>query len=101
MQLKDHVKPITYVKAHAAELLDQVEQTRQPIIVTQKGEARAVLLDVETYDSWTKAIAMLRLVSDAEASMRGGRTYTTDEVFAEVSRLLDSMPPPSCARPRT
>ena len=88
MQLKDHVKPITYVKAHAAELLDQVAETRQPLIVTQKGEARAVLLDVETYDSWRRALAMLKLVAHAEADIAEGRLYTTDEVFDDVEQAI-------------
>ena len=88
MQLKDHVKPITYVKAHAAELLEQVEQTRQPVIVTQKGEARAVLLDVETYDSWRKALAMLKIVARAEASAADGGWVPQEDVFAAVRRRL-------------
>jgi prevent-host-death family protein len=88
MQLKDHVKPITYVKAHAAELLAQVEATRQPVVVTQNGEARAVLLDVETYDSWRQALAMLKIVAHAEDDIADGRLFTTDEVFADVEAAI-------------
>jgi prevent-host-death family protein len=88
MQLKDHVKPITYVKAHAAELLEQVAETRQPIVVTRKGEARAVLLDVETYDAWRKALAMLKIVARADASAAESGWVAQDEVFAAARRRL-------------
>jgi prevent-host-death family protein len=88
MQLKDHVKPITYVKAHAAELLEQVAVTRQPLIVTQKGEARAVLLDVETYDSWRKALAMLKIIAISEASAADKGWIPQDQVFADVERAF-------------
>ena len=46
MRFSTQIKPISYVKAHAAELLDRITEEREPIIITQNGEARAVLVDV-------------------------------------------------------
>jgi prevent-host-death family protein len=46
MRYSTQIKPISYVKAHAAELLDRIAEEREPIIITQNGEARAVLMDV-------------------------------------------------------
>jgi len=73
MLLKDHVLP-----------------------VTRKGEAKAVLMDVETYDSWRKALAMLKIVAMAEADFAAGRTMSQEEAFrraeealAKVEHLLD------------
>ena len=50
MRYSTQIKPISYVKAHAAELLDRITEEREPIIITQNGEARAVLVDVHTYE---------------------------------------------------
>ena len=50
MRYSTQIKPISYVKAHAAELLDRITEEREPIIITQNGEARAVLVDVFSYE---------------------------------------------------
>ena len=50
MKIKEDIRPISYVKAHAADMLEQVNKTRRPVFVTQNGEAKAVLLDSESYE---------------------------------------------------
>ena len=48
MRYSTQIKPISYVKAHAADLLDRITQEREPIIITQNGEAKAVLMDIHS-----------------------------------------------------
>lgn len=62
MRFSTQIKPISYVKAHAAELLAQINKDREPIIITQNGEARAVLIDVHSYEESHETLAMLKLL---------------------------------------
>ena len=70
MKIKDDIKPISYIKAHAADILNQVNKTRRPIFVTQNGEAKAVLLDSESYENMKDALGLCRIIST------GGSTAT-------------------------
>ena len=57
MRFSTQIKPISYVKAHAAELLDRITEEREPIIITQNGEARAVLVDVRSYEECCRRLS--------------------------------------------
>lgn len=82
MPLKDDVRPITELKSRTAQLIREVERERRPMVITQKGRARAVLLDVESWEMLRQSVAMLRIVAHAEADFEEGRISSTAEVFA-------------------
>jgi|JI10StandDraft_1071094.scaffolds.fasta_scaffold134477_3 prevent-host-death family protein len=63
MNLAEDIKPISYVKAHAAEIIEKMTENHRPIIITQNGEAKAVLTDIATYQSQQDTMAMLKLVA--------------------------------------
>ena len=84
MQIKDDIKPVTYMKTHAAELLRTVSETRRPVVITQKGEPRGVLLDVTSYQQLRDATLILKLVAQGEQDARDGRTIPHDEVFRDL-----------------
>jgi prevent-host-death family protein len=87
MRLKRDIRSVTQLKARAAELLQQLNR-EQPPIITQKGSARAVLLSPESYERMRDAIALLKLLSQSEASLRSGRGIPQREVFARLERKL-------------
>ena len=60
MRYSTQIKPISYVKSHAAELLDKIAEEREPIVITQNGEARAVLVDVHSYEQSQESLALLQ-----------------------------------------
>ncbi|PKL45918.1 MAG: type II toxin-antitoxin system Phd/YefM family antitoxin [Candidatus Riflebacteria bacterium HGW-Riflebacteria-2] len=82
------IKPITYLKANAAELLKYINETHRPIIITQNGEARAVLQDPESYESMCKALSLLKLVSMSEEEVRDGRVFENEAVFKSIEKKL-------------
>lgn len=86
MDLKDAVKPISYLKAHTAELIDRVRRTRKPVVVTQNGEPRAVLQDVESYEQMRNALMLLKLAAQGEAEIRAGRGIPQEEVFLKLKK---------------
>jgi prevent-host-death family protein len=74
------------VKAHAAELLDRITEEREPIIITQNGEARAVLVDVASYDEMMQETqTLLKVLALADKEIEAGETVPLEEVMAEFS----------------
>jgi prevent-host-death family protein len=84
MRYSTQIKPISYVKAHAAELLDRITEEREPIIITQNGEARAVLVDVASYDEMTQETqTLLKILALADKEIEAGETVPLEEVMSE------------------
>ncbi len=83
------VKPITYLKNRTAELLREVSEGGHAVTITQNGEARAVLMDVDTYDRWRSAMALLKLLALGEADVEAGRTVKQSDVFQRARRAIE------------
>ena len=84
MRYSTQIKPISYVKAHAAELLDRITEEREPIIITQNGEARAVLVDIHTYEETQETLALLQILNFADKEIQDGKTVPIEEVIKEL-----------------
>jgi prevent-host-death family protein len=90
MNLKEDIRPITTLKTRAAELLEQVNQTQRPIVITQNGVARGVLQDPESYERMRQAIGLLKLLAQGEDDVRAGRTLAGPRFFADLRKQLES-----------
>ena len=63
MKLSERVRPISYLKSHAAEIVRDFEENRSPLIVTQNGEAKIVVMDIRTYEEQIETMAFLKLIN--------------------------------------
>jgi prevent-host-death family protein len=88
MNITKDIKPVTYLKSRAADLLNQINETHRPVIITQNGEPRAVLQDPESYENMRNAIGLLKLISAGEADIREGRITSQEDVFDEIESAL-------------
>ena len=88
MKIMEDIKPVTYLKTKAAELLNQINTTRRPVIITQNGEPRAVLQDPESYEDMRNAIGLLKLISQGESDVRNGRVKPQENVFEDIEKSL-------------
>ena len=88
MNTKQDIRPISFVKANAADMLDQVNETHRPIIITQNGEARAVLMDTESYDSMQNAIGILKLISMGEKDVKNGKFTEQKSFFSAIENKV-------------
>ena len=88
MHISKDIKPVSYLKARAAELLKQINDTRRPVIITQNGEPRAVLQDPESYENMRTAIGILKLISISEEEIKNNDVIPNDVVFARVQDKL-------------
>jgi prevent-host-death family protein len=88
MNISTDIKPVTYLKAKAADLLKQINETHRPVIITQNGEPRAVLQDPKSYENMRNAIGILKLVSQGEGDIRNGRVKSQENVFKDIEISL-------------
>ena len=88
MNISKDIKPITYLKSRAPDLLKQINETHRPVVITQNGEPKAVLQDPESYENMRNAIGILKLISQAEQDVKEGKLKSQAKVFAHVEELL-------------
>ena len=88
MNITSDIKPVTYLKSKAADLLNQINETHRPVIITQNGEPRAVLQDPESYQNMRNAIGLLKLISQGEIDVRNGRINSHEDVFSDIENSL-------------
>ncbi len=90
MKISTDIKPVSFLKSKAAEMLKQVNETHRPIIITQNGEPKAVLQDPESYENMRNAIGLLKLLSMGEDDILEGKLKTQNEVFSNLEKRVDS-----------
>ncbi|MDH3348188.1 MAG: type II toxin-antitoxin system Phd/YefM family antitoxin [Desulfobulbaceae bacterium] len=89
MNVSSDIKPVSFLKSHAADILKQINETHRPIVITQNGEPKAVLQDPESYDNMRKAIGLLKLISLGEEDLKQGNIKTQDRVFKDIENMLE------------
>ena len=88
MSQRESVKPITYLKSNAAELVREINEDGRTVTITQNGEAKVVVMDVDTYDRWRSALALMKLLAQGEADVQIGRTAGTAETFKRARKAI-------------
>ena len=88
MKMREDIRPVTYLKSKAANLLDQLNKTHRPVVITQNGEPRAVIQDAESYERTKTAIGLMKLWVQGEEDVRSGNTYDQDDVFHRLAKRL-------------
>jgi len=86
MKYSTQVKPISYLKSHAAEIIRDISETREPMLITQNGEAKLVVMDVRSYEEQEETMALLKLLAMGNREIEQGHFRTADEVFADIDR---------------
>jgi len=84
MRYSTQVKPISYLKANAAEVLATLSEQREPLVITQNGEAKAVLQDVASFDSTQETLALLRVLALGNQELAAGKVKPIGEVVARL-----------------
>ena len=87
MDLTEVVKPITYLKNNAAKVVRAAESGRT-LVVTQNGEAKAVVMGVAQYTEWRRALALLKLLAQGEADIASNRVVKQAEAFRRAETAL-------------
>nr|WP_155440366.1 type II toxin-antitoxin system Phd/YefM family antitoxin [Pseudoduganella ginsengisoli] len=84
--MSTQVKPISYLKSHAAEIVKDISESREPMLITQNGEAKLVVMDVRTYEEQEQTLALLKILALGNKEIEAGRFRSAEDVFAEMDK---------------
>ena len=73
MKLAEGIKPISYLKTNTADVVRSVNETLEPVIITQNGEAKAVIQDIATYERTLETLALLKMLAQGKTSIEEGK----------------------------
>jgi prevent-host-death family protein len=90
MNLESDIRSISYVKSNAAEMLRHVNETHNPLVITQNGEAKGVLLDPKSYQEMINALGILKLTAAGERDIEAGRVTDHESTMASVHERLQA-----------
>jgi prevent-host-death family protein len=90
MRYSTQIKPISYLKANAAEVLQELTDQRQPMVITQNGEAKAVLQDVASYEQTQETLALLKILALGNQQVAQGRVKPLADVAKRIRALTTS-----------
>jgi len=83
------ILPVSDLRQDAADVLGRVRKSRQPVIITQRGRAAAVLMSVESYEKTERELEILKRIARGEKEVRSGKGHDLDDVMADADELLD------------
>jgi len=84
MKLSSQIKPISYLKAHAAEIVRTLGEQRQPLIITQNGEAKVVVQDIASYEQTQETMALLKILALGNRQIEEGKVQPAAEVLKRL-----------------
>jgi len=84
--LSDQIKPLAYLKANATEIISGFESNPEPLVITQNGEAKMVVMSMKRYDQDRQSLALLRLLALGKQELAEGKFTDADEFFREMGR---------------
>ena len=90
MKLSTAVKPITYLKAHASELIRDITNTRQTLVVTQNGEAKVVVQDIRSYERMLETLALLKILARSKQNIKRGKVKTLEGAVGSLEKRISA-----------
>jgi len=84
MKFTTHIRPISYLKANAAEVVRQLTDLREPMVITQNGEAKAVLQDVASFEQTQETMAFLKILALGQRQIEEGRTVNAADAIRRI-----------------
>lgn len=86
MKFSTQVKPVSYLKSNAAAIIKEVTENREPMLITQNGEAKLVVMDVRSYEEQQATLALLKILALGNREIEQGKFRDAGDVFAELDR---------------
>jgi prevent-host-death family protein len=86
MKLSSQIKPISYLKAHAAEIVRNLAEQQEPIVITQNGEAKVVIQDIDSYEKTQQTMALLKILALGIRQVEEGDVVPANEAIKRVRK---------------
>ena len=87
MKFSSQIKPISYLKSHTAEIVKNISESREPLLITQNGEAKLVVLDVKTYEEQEETLALLKILALGNHEIEQGKFRDIEDVFEALDKV--------------
>jgi prevent-host-death family protein len=84
MKFSTRIRSISYLKANAAEVVRQLTEVREPLVITQNGEARAVIQDVASFEQTQETLALLKILALGNRQIEAGNTVPAEDVIRRL-----------------
>ena len=88
MSISTEIRPITYLKSRASELIRQINETHRQVIITENGKPKAVIQDPDSFEEMKNALTLLKMISHSEEAVRRGDIAGNEEVFQDLENRL-------------
>jgi prevent-host-death family protein len=88
MKPSESIKPISFLKAHASEMIRDVNENHKTLIITQNGEAKVVIQDVKSYENMRETTALLKILAISSNNIRQGRIKKAETAFAVIEKKI-------------
>ena len=88
MWLSQDIKPISYLKAKTASVINDVNENQRTIIITQNGEAKAIVQDIKSYENLQNSLNLLKLIVQSENDIENNRVIEQEEMFDNLEQKL-------------
>jgi prevent-host-death family protein len=89
MKLSESIKPISYLKAHASEIVNDLNKNGKTMVVTQNGEAKVVVQDIKEYEKTQETMALLKILSMSQDSIKKGKFKPVNKAFADLRKKMN------------
>ena len=90
MKLSEVVKPVSYLRDYALEIIHQLSEGQNTLVITEDGEAKAVLLDIHVYEQMQESLALLKILATSSQHLRQGKVKPAKQVFHELREKMKS-----------
>jgi prevent-host-death family protein len=87
MKLSTHIKPISYLKSNTAQIVKELTESREPMVITQNGEATLMVIDVKSYEERENTLALLKILAMGSRELEQGIYRDAEDVFASIDKL--------------
>ena len=88
MRVSQRIKPISYLKAHAAEVVRTLGEQGEPLIITQNGEAKVVIQDIDSYEQMQETLALLKVLALGNREVEAGKVRPAADIIADLRERL-------------
>lgn len=86
MKYSTQIKPISYLKSHAAEIVNTISKNRKPMLITQNGEAKLVVLDVQSYEEYEETLSLLKILAQGHHQIEEAQFRDAADVFNDLDK---------------
>jgi len=89
MKPSETIKPISYLKAHASEVIRDVADNQKTLVITDNGEAKVIIQDVRIYEQMQESLALLKMLAQSNKSIKAGKVKPIAKTFSDLRKRIN------------